>query len=55
MTSEMQNAPIGEGEIGYEAIRTFIDQPALAELPAILETPQESLEGYAREIAMLRA
>ena len=50
-----RHAPIGEGEIGYKAIRTFIDQSALAELPAILETPQESLEGYAREIAMLRA
>ena len=44
---------IGEGHIGLEAFRKIINHPALRTLPFYLETPNE-LEGYAREIAMLR-
>ena len=48
-----RHAPIGEGNIGTEAIVNFINQPELAGLPFNLETPNE-LEGYAAEIALLR-
>lgn len=48
-----RHAPIGEGNIGTEAIVAFINQPELAGLPFNLETPNE-LEGYAAEIALLR-
>ena len=44
---------IGEGNIGLEAIQNIINHSDLRELPFFLETPNE-LEGYAREIAMLK-
>lgn len=49
-----RHACIGEGHIGTEAIVKVITHPKLAGLPCILETPQDGLEGYADEIAMLR-
>ena len=48
-----RHAKIGEGCIGFDAIAAFINHPKLKGLPCILETPNE-LDGYAREIAMLR-
>ena len=45
---------IGEGELGLEVIRNFISHPKLKDLPCILETPQDDLAGYAKEIEMLR-
>lgn len=48
-----RHAKIGEGCIGFEAIAAFVNHPKLKGLPCILETPNE-LDGYAREIAMLR-
>lgn len=48
-----RHARIGEGKIGLEAIVRVINHPALAHLPFYLETPND-LEGYAREIALLR-
>ena len=44
---------IGEGSLGIPVFRTIINHPKLRELPFYLETPNE-LDGYAREIAMLR-
>ena len=44
---------IGEGSLGISVFRTIINHPKLRELPFYLETPNE-LDGYAREIAMLR-
>lgn len=44
---------IGEGSIGTDAFTRLINHPSLANLPFYLETPNE-LDGYAREIAMLR-
>ena len=49
-----RHAKIGEGELGTDVIAAFLNHPKLKGLPAILETPNE-LEGYAREIALLRA
>ncbi len=49
-----RHAKIGEGKIGLEALSRVIRHPLLQGLPFILETPNED-EGYAREIALLRA
>lgn len=48
-----RHARIGEGKIGLEAIVRVINHPALSHLPFYLETHND-LEGYAREIALLR-
>ena len=45
---------IGFGHIGLEALVAVINNPRLKHLPFYLETPQEDLDGYAKEIAMLR-
>lgn len=45
---------IGEGEIGFEAIKKIINYSKLKNIPFFLETPNE-LDGYAKEIEMLRA
>lgn len=45
---------IGEGEIGFEAIKKIINHSKLKNIPFFLETPNE-LDGYAKEIEMLRA
>lgn len=50
-----RHACIGEGYLGEETIRRVINHPLLTGLPCILETPQEQLEGYGREISMLRS
>lgn len=49
-----RHACIGEGHLGLETILDVINHPKLSGLPCILETPQEDLEGYGREIKMLR-
>ncbi|MGM9625084.1 MAG: deoxyribonuclease IV, partial [Eubacteriales bacterium] len=50
-----RHACIGEGHIGKDAIVRVINHPALKNLPFYLETPQKDNDGYAKEIAMLRA
>lgn len=50
-----RHAKIGEGEIGLEAITRIITHPALADKPFFLETPQEDVSGYGKEIALLRS
>ncbi|WP_251231496.1 deoxyribonuclease IV [Adlercreutzia aquisgranensis] len=50
-----RHARIGEGHIGTEALCRVVSHPALRHLPFYLETPQDSLQGYAAEIALLRA
>lgn len=45
---------IGEGFLGKETFIKVITHPLLQGLPCILETPQESLQGYGEEIKMLR-
>ena len=44
---------IGEGNLGIKTFENIINHPALADLPMILETPNE-LPGYAREVKLLR-
>lgn len=50
-----RHARIGEGCIGFSALASVSNHPALRDLPFYLETPQDDLEGYASEIASLRA
>ncbi len=50
-----RHACIGEGHIGKDAIVRVINHPKLCHLPFYLETPQPDNDGYAKEIAMLRA
>ena len=45
---------LGEGFIGLDALIAVTKHPALCGLPFFLETPHDSLDGYAREIALLR-
>ena len=45
---------IGEGTLGLETFRAVVTNARLAGLPMVLETPQDGLEGWAREIALLR-
>ena len=49
-----RHAKIGSGEIGLSALENFVRHPAVADLPMILETPND-LAGYATEIKMMRA
>lgn len=44
---------IGEGSLGFIAVKRIINHPKLSHLPFYLETPNE-LEGYAAEIALLK-
>lgn len=46
---------IGQGSIGLEAFGRIINHPALWHLPFYLETPQEDIWGYGREITLLRS
>ena len=57
-----RHARIGEGYIGSEelgggldAFTRIVNHPALRDLPFILETPHDSLEGYAGEIKLLKS
>lgn len=50
-----RHARIGEGEIGFEALAKVINHPKLKNLPFYLETPQENVSGYAKEIEALKA
>ncbi len=49
-----RHACIGEGYLGTETIAAVLAHPKVTGLPCILETPQEDLDGYGREIAMLK-
>lgn len=46
---------IGQGFIGLEAFERIVNHPVLAKMPFFLETPHDNLDGYAAEIAMLKA
>ena len=45
---------IGQGTLGLATFASVVTEPRLAGLPMVLETPQEGLEGWASEIALLR-
>ncbi|GLB30861.1 putative endonuclease 4 [Lacrimispora amygdalina] len=48
-----RHAAIGQGMIGFDALKRIVEHPSLKNLPFYLETPND-LPGYAKEIAMMR-
>lgn len=46
---------IGKGYIGFETFRKIINLPYLKNIPFYLETPHDSLDGYAEEIRLLKS
>lgn len=46
---------IGLGNIGIDAISSIVNHPYLKNLPFILETPHEDLQGYAEEIKLIKS
>lgn len=48
-----RHACIGQGNLGLQTFENIINHPVFADLPMILETPNE-LPGYQQEIALLR-
>lgn len=50
-----RHAKIGEGTIGLDAFCQIINHPKLQDLIFVLETPQDTLQGYGAEIALLRS
>ncbi len=48
-----RHAKLGEGTIGLEAFRRFVNHPVVQGLPCILETPNDDA-GWAEEIAFLK-
>ncbi len=50
-----RHARIGEGCIGLEALVRVVNHPLLRDLPFYLETPQDDLSGWAKEIALLKS
>ena len=50
-----RHADIGAGRIGFDALHAVARHPQLAGLPFFLETPHDTLAGYAEEIVRLRA
>lgn len=48
-----RHAPIGEGEIGWEALLRVMEHPALKDLPFYLETPFDDA-GHKEEIRVIR-
>ena len=53
-TNKDEHAHIGEGEIGEEGMRTFINHDAIREVPLVLETPTEDGKSYAWNIDRVR-
>ncbi|MDK2965993.1 MULTISPECIES: deoxyribonuclease IV [Lacrimispora] len=48
-----RHAAIGQGMIGFDALKRVVEHPSLKDLPFYLETPND-LPGYAKEIVMMR-
>jgi len=53
-TNKDEHAHIGEGLIGEEGMRAFINHPDLADVPLVLETPNEDGKGFAWNVDRVR-
>ncbi|WP_363467617.1 deoxyribonuclease IV [Halogeometricum borinquense] len=53
-TNKDEHAHIGEGLIGEEGMRAFINHPDLLDVPLVLETPTENGKGFAWNIERVR-
>jgi deoxyribonuclease-4 len=46
-TNKDEHAHVGEGEIGEDGMRAFVNHEAIREVPLVLETPTENGKGFA--------
>lgn len=46
---------LGQGFLEYETFENILKEPRLKDIPAYLETPWDTLDGYRQEIAWLRS
>jgi deoxyribonuclease-4 len=53
-TNKDEHAHIGEGEIGEDGMRAFLNHPDLVDVPLVLETPTEDGKSYAWNIERVR-
>jgi deoxyribonuclease-4 len=53
-TKRDRHAHIGKGFIGKEAFRLILNDPRFAQVPKILETPEDEVGGYAWDLKVLR-
>jgi deoxyribonuclease-4 len=53
-TNKDEHAHIGEGEIGEDGMRAFVNHDAVREVPIVLETPTEDGRGFAWNIERVR-
>ena len=53
-TNKDEHAHVGEGEIGVEGMRAFVNHPALRDVPLVLETPTEDGRGFAWNVDRVR-
>ncbi|MBB6647567.1 deoxyribonuclease IV [Halobellus ruber] len=53
-TNKDEHAHIGEGEIGEEGMRAFVNHPAVEDVPLVVETPNEDGKGFAWNIQRVR-
>jgi deoxyribonuclease-4 len=53
-TNKDEHAHIGEGEIGEEGMAAFVNHPAVADVPLVVETPTEDGKGFAWNIQRVR-
>jgi len=50
-----RHANLGEGTIGRDAFAHLLRAPELAQVPLIVETPDDDEQGHARDLALLRS
>jgi deoxyribonuclease-4 len=53
-TNKDEHAHVGEGEIGVDGMRRIVTHPDLADVPFVLETPNEAEKGFAWNIQRVR-
>lgn len=53
-TNKDEHAHVGEGEIGVDGMRAFINHDAIADVPIVLETPTEDGKSYPWNIRRVR-
>jgi len=53
-TNKDEHAHIGEGEIGEDGMRAFVNHEAIRDVPLVLETPTEDGKGFAWNVERVR-
>jgi deoxyribonuclease-4 len=53
-TNKDEHAHVGEGEIGEAGMRAFVNHPAVADVPLVVETPTEDGKGFGWNIQRVR-